>query len=338
MASILGPAGPLLVAKIGPAGPIFSPDQIFRDRASSRLRVCHCAVLLWYIYSYCCVTTFGDEGGISTGSSRMAHMAFGHIQEFDPNVESISSYLERVGLYFVANKIESERQVAVFLSLIGGKNYALLRDLLLPQQPKDKSLDELMGTLKRHFEPKPVVIAERFHFHRRGQGVDESVAEYVAELRKLATHCRFGGYLEEALRDRLVCGLREESTQRALLTENELTLARALEIAQSREAVLMNAQRLKEPSLTDQNVYVVEAVSILLIGVNLGKLHVSNAINLGILLEYVEVVGSQLVCLNQHRNLIKGATLFQWMILQKKNLLLTTLVCLLLEHHKFVLL
>ena len=184
----------------------------------------------------------------------MAHMAFGHIQEFDPNVEGISSYLERMGLYFVANKIESERQVAVFLSLIGGKNYALLRDLLLPQQLKDVSLVELMGTLRRHFEPKPVVIAERFHFHRRSQGADESVAEYVAELRKLATHCRFGGYLEEALRDRLVCGLREESTQRALLTENELTLARALEIAQSREAVLMNAQRLKEPSLTVKKV------------------------------------------------------------------------------------
>ena len=28
---IFGPAGPLLVAKIGPAGPIFPPDQIFRD-------------------------------------------------------------------------------------------------------------------------------------------------------------------------------------------------------------------------------------------------------------------------------------------------------------------
>lgn len=51
-----------------------------------------------------------------------------------------------------------------------------------------------------------------------------------------------------------MCGLREESTQRALLTENELTLARALEIAQSREAVLMNAQRLKEPSLTVKKV------------------------------------------------------------------------------------
>ena len=63
-----------------------------------------------------------------------------------------------------------------------------------------------------------------------------------------------------------------------------------------------------------QNVYVVEAVSILLIDVLLGKLHVSNATSLGILLEYVEVVGSQLVCLNQHRNLITVATLSQWRI------------------------
>ena len=71
-----------------------------------------CCIVI-YIYSYCCITTFGDKG-----SSIMAHMAFGHIQEFDPNVEGISSYLEWVGLYFVANKIESERQVAVFQSLV----------------------------------------------------------------------------------------------------------------------------------------------------------------------------------------------------------------------------
>ena len=74
-----------------------------------------------------------------------------------------------IGTGGVANKIESERRVAVFLSSIGGKNYALLHDLL-PQQPKDKSLDELMSTFTlRHFEPKPVVSMEHFHFHRRNR-------------------------------------------------------------------------------------------------------------------------------------------------------------------------
>ena len=42
------------------------------------------------------------------------------------------------------------------------------------------------------------------------------MGEYVAELRHLATHCNFGAYLDEALRDRLVCGLRNENTQKRL--------------------------------------------------------------------------------------------------------------------------
>ena len=47
------------------------------------------------------------------------------------------------------------------------------------------------------------MIAERFHFHRRQQAPGESIADYNAALRTLATRCQFGAYLEEALRDRL---------------------------------------------------------------------------------------------------------------------------------------
>ena len=46
-----------------------------------------------------------------------------------------------------------------------------------------------------------------------------SVAQFVAELRRLATRCDFGEYLTEALRDRLVCGLSSEPAQRKLLGE-----------------------------------------------------------------------------------------------------------------------
>ena len=52
----------------------------------------------------------------------------------------------------------------------------------------------------------------------------------------LAATCDFGDRLEESLRDRLVMGLKEESTQRALLTEKNLTFGRAVELATAREA------------------------------------------------------------------------------------------------------
>ena len=171
--------------------------------------------------------------------------AFGELKHFEPEVEKISSYLERVDLYFTANQIADERKVAVFLSVIGAKTYSLVRDLVSPASPKDKSLEHLADILKKHFEPKPLIIAERFTFHRRNQSTSESILEYVAELRRLATHCEFGEYRDQALRDRLVCGLRSESIQKRLLSEADLTLARAVEISQGMEAAHQNTQLMK---------------------------------------------------------------------------------------------
>ena len=169
----------------------------------------------------------------------MTMAAFGELKHFEPEVEKISSYLERVDLYFTANQIADERKVAVFLSVIGAKTYSLLRDLVSPASPKDKSLEHLADVLKKHFEPKPLIIAERFTFYRRNQSTSELILEYVAELRRLTTH------RDQALRDRLVCGLRSETIQKRRLSEAHLTLARAVEISQGMEAAHQNTQLMK---------------------------------------------------------------------------------------------
>ena len=103
--------------------------------------------------------------------------------------------------------------------------------------------------LTSHFQPKRLVIVERFYFHKRVQASDESIAEFDAALRKLAIHCEFGEMLEEVLRDRFVCGLRHEATQRRLLSETMLTYQKALEIAKGMEAADSNTVsfKAKEP-------------------------------------------------------------------------------------------
>ena len=75
----------------------------------------------------------------------------GRISEFQPDNERISAYLERVELYFQANEVKAEKQVPVLLSVIGGKTYELLRDLLAPTKPSSKSLDELTQVLTTHY-------------------------------------------------------------------------------------------------------------------------------------------------------------------------------------------
>ena len=158
---------------------------------------------------------------------------YGTLHEFRAEAESISTYLERVDLFFVANETPGDKQVPIFLNVIGANTYSLLRSLLAPDTLKDKSLAEIKTALETHFEPKRSKVAERFHFHRRNQKAGESVVEYVAELRRMAARCSFDGYFSEALRDRIICGLRNEATQRHLLTKGDVDLTQTIELAKA---------------------------------------------------------------------------------------------------------
>ena len=131
----------------------------------------------------------------------MATRVMDILEKFEPEMETISSYLERVENYFSANKIQDDLKVAVFLNAIGRDTYSLLRNLLAPRKLSEQSLPTLTMALKEHYEPQKVVIAERFHFYKRHQAAGESIVDYVAELRKLATHCDFKDNLDDALRD-----------------------------------------------------------------------------------------------------------------------------------------
>ncbi|XP_026176653.1 zinc finger CCHC domain-containing protein 9 [Mastacembelus armatus] len=123
-----------------------------------------------------------------------------------------------------------------------------MRNLLSPEKPKDKTYQQLVLLLKDHFDPKPSEIVQRFKFDSRMRKPNESVTEFVAELRHLAQDCNYGGTLQQMLRDRIVCGINDERIQRRLLAEENLTFEKALSIAVSVEAANKNAQDLQNPN------------------------------------------------------------------------------------------
>jgi len=99
--------------------------------------------------------------------------------------------------------------------------------------------------LKAHYSPKPSIIVQRFKFHTRFRRPGESVSMFLAELWALAQHCNFGATLDDMLRDRIVCGINDDSIQRRLLSEAELTLKEALKLALSYESATRNARELQ---------------------------------------------------------------------------------------------
>ena len=54
----------------------------------------------------------------------------------------IARYIERVELYFAANYVKADYKVATFLAFIVADAYGVLRNLLSPERPKDKSFEQ----------------------------------------------------------------------------------------------------------------------------------------------------------------------------------------------------
>ena len=72
---------------------------------------------------------------------------FGRMENFDPKVEEWSTYVERLEMFFVGNNVPNEKKAASFLTLIGGKMYALLKSLTTPTKPTELSFTEIVVML-----------------------------------------------------------------------------------------------------------------------------------------------------------------------------------------------
>ena len=170
----------------------------------------------------------------------------GKVEEFFPDQEGWDQYIERLEHYFSANGItDSGKQRAILLTVIGAKAYSLLRNLVSPAKPGEKTFAELCKLMQKHYNPAPSEIVQRCKFNSRFRGEGESVADFVASLRSLAEYSNYGQQLDEMLRDRIVCGIQDDSIQRRLLSEQKLDLKGAVEISQGIETANANIRDLK---------------------------------------------------------------------------------------------
>ncbi|CAC5366946.1 unnamed protein product [Mytilus coruscus] len=165
---------------------------------------------------------------------------YGRIDEFDDNSEDWIQYtIHRLNHYFIANNIESmEKKRAILLSACGKKTYKLMRNSSAPQKPGEKTYDDIVKLVTDHQNPKPSSIAQRCKFNSRSRQPNESVSQFVAELRQISEHCDYKATLD----DRLVCGIKVDRIQRRLLAEPGLTFKKAMEVATAMDMAAKNAQ------------------------------------------------------------------------------------------------
>ncbi|XP_032068760.1 uncharacterized protein K02A2.6-like [Thamnophis elegans] len=161
-------------------------------------------------------------------------MATLNFAPFNYGSETWESYTARFECFLVAHdltELTDERKCAFFLSVCGTD---VFHTATAPEPIKAVPWPVLMAKLTSHYAPFPSKIARRHVFHQRSQAEGESVSAYVAALRSAALHCEFRD-LDEALLDRLVCGLRDLKLQKRLLTKTDLSFQTAFDEVRASE-------------------------------------------------------------------------------------------------------
>lgn len=168
-------------------------------------------------------------------------MSVGQMREFILKSGNWSNYVERIEMYFKVNKVDEDLKLPTLISVMGEEAYDLLSTLASPTKPAKLAYNQAVQLLTDHLQPKPSPLSERYKFRQRRQLNNESIAEYLTELKKLSTNCEFENTLDDNIRDQLVCGLKSEVIRQRLFAEEKITYKRAVSLALSLEAAERDA-------------------------------------------------------------------------------------------------
>ena len=117
------------------------------------------------------------------------------------------------------------------LLVVGADTYQIAHNLCSLGPSSTKSYEKLKTLLLGYFKPKVNVVAQPFCFHKQLQGPGKLVNTYMSALWQMVSVCEFGEFLDDALRNQLVCGLACDKVQGRCLAATNLMLEKAFKLA-----------------------------------------------------------------------------------------------------------
>ena len=142
------------------------------------------------------------------------------------------------------DKRSQKIRLATLRSVMGRECMQIFMNLKLTDDER-KDVNTCMEALQAHFKPKWNVVYERYIFNLCSQNSDESIDEFLTRIRKLSSTREFSTLTYELICDKLVLGIRDETTKLRLLQEENLTLNKALNICRASEVANVQTKAMK---------------------------------------------------------------------------------------------
>ena len=146
--------------------------------------------------------------------------------------------------------------MATFITCIGHEALKIHNGLPFKTEDEKKDITKILELWNEYCSGKTNIIYERYKFNNRAKNSDESIDAYATVLRDFASSCNFGVLKEEMIRDRIVCGITDNSVRRKLLQISDLGYDKCIDVCRAAEATKskLSAMRANDtPSSGDVN-------------------------------------------------------------------------------------
>jgi len=133
---------------------------------------------------------------------------------------------------------DAKIQSATLLHVIGPAALEVYNTFTWENEEDKQKVEAIMAKFAAYCILRTNVTWERHVFNTRHQCDDETINQYVTDLRKKAQTCQSQDLKDGLIRDRIVCGIRCDKTRSRLLKEPDLTLQKAMDICRANEATV----------------------------------------------------------------------------------------------------
>lgn len=191
--------------------------------------------------------TQGGSGGITMVQQQVAF----NFDAFDKTKTTWARWVQRFELALEIFNCDTGKKKKYLLHFMGAETYDLLCDRIYPKTVAELIYNEISSVLATYFDPEPNEILENYRFHLYKQKEEQSCDEFLKELRRLSAHCNFGNYLNTAIRNQFVFGLKTQALRSRLLEKKDLTLEKAIEIAKAMEISSRGCLEIQEKSIVN---------------------------------------------------------------------------------------
>jgi len=122
-----------------------------------------------------------------------------------------------------------EDQRALLLGKLGPEGIQLLTSLMFPKAVKESTFKEIVDKLDAHptIKESNVIAVERFRNRKQGS---DAAQDWIADLRRLASRCKFGTEFESQMCSQIVRGIASTPNKIRLMETRDLNLDKAIEL------------------------------------------------------------------------------------------------------------